>query len=191
VLRTACAAAVAGGIPPVTGSDATPVSPPPPPHEAIAPISFLLGRWEGAGVVGYPTMESVNFGEEITFSHNGKPYLIYSSRTWLLDEDGTIGRISHMELGFWRPQPDNQIEVLITHPTGVSEIYVGEISGTKIELITDAVLRTSTAKEVSAGKRLYGMIGADLGYAFDMAAVGQALQPHVSAQLKRVSASAS
>jgi len=173
----------------MNGSDSSPAQPPP--HEAIAPISFLLGRWEGAGVVGYPTMESVNFGEEITFSHNGKPYLIYASRTWLLEEDGTLGRPLHMELGFWRPQPDGQIEVLLTHPTGITEIYVGEISGTKIEMITDAVVRTSTAKEVAAGRRLYGMIGADLGYAFDMAAVGQPLQPHVSAQLKRVSAGAS
>jgi hypothetical protein len=156
------------------------------PHEAIAPLSFLLGRWEGAGVVGYPTIESVNFGEKISFSHNGKPYLIYSSRTWLLNQDGTLGQPSHMEVGFWRPQPDNQIEVLLTHPTGITEIYIGEITGTKIEMITDAVVRTATAKEVTAGRRLYGLIGADLGYAFDMAAMGQPLQPHVSAQLKRV-----
>ena len=50
----------------------------------------------------------------------------------------------------------------------------------------DAVVRTSTAKEVTAGKRLYGLIGADLGWAYDLAAVGQPLQSHVSAQLKRV-----
>jgi hypothetical protein len=168
----------------MNGSDVGP-QPPPEPHEAIAPLSFLLGRWEGAGVVGYPTIDSFNFGEEIIFSHNGKPYLIYTSRTWLLEEDGTLGRPSHMEVGFWRPQPDNQIEVLLTHPTGISEIYVGEISGTKIELITDAVVRTSTSKEVTAGRRLYGLIGGDLGYAYDMAAVGQPLQAHVSAQLKR------
>jgi hypothetical protein len=158
----------------------------PEPDPAIAPLSFLLGRWEGAGVVGYPTIESANFGQEISFRHNGKPFLIYSSRTWLIDPDGTIGRPLAMEVGFWRPRPDHHLEVLLTHPTGITEIYLGEITGTKIEMATDAVARTASAKEVTAGKRLYGMIGADLAYAYDMAAVGQPLQPHVSAQLKRV-----
>ncbi len=158
---------------------------PPEPHPSLAPLSFLLGRWEGAGVVGYPTIESAQFGQEITFSHNGKPYLIYSSRTWLLDEDGRIGRPSAMETGFWRPQPDRQLEVLLVHPTGITEIYLGEVTGTKIEMATDAVVRTATAKEVTAGHRLYGLVGGDLAYAYDMAALGYPLQPHVSAQLKR------
>ena len=155
------------------------------PHPDLAPIEFLLGRWEGAGVGGYPTIESFRFGQEISFSHNGKPYLIYSSRTWLLDDAGNIGRPLAMETGFWRPQPDNQLEVLLAHPTGFAEVYLGEISGRKIEMATDAVVRTSSAKEVTAGRRLYGLIGADLGYAYDMAAVGQPLQSHLSAQLKR------
>ena len=60
----------------------------PEPHPGLAPLRFLLGRWEGAGVVGYPTIQSFSFGQEITFSHNGKPFLIYSSRTWLLDDEG-------------------------------------------------------------------------------------------------------
>ena len=51
--------------------------------------------------------------------------------------------------------------------------------------VTDIVARTSTAKEVTAGRRLYGLVGPDLAYAYDMAAVGQPLQPHLSAQLKR------
>ena len=155
------------------------------PHPSLGPLLYLLGRWEGAGVGGYPTIESFRYGQEISFSHNGKPYLIYSSRTWLLDDEGAIGRPLAMETGFWRPQPDNQLEVLLAHPTGFAEVYLGEISGTKIEMITDAVVRTSSAKEVTAGRRLYGLIGADLGYAYDLAAVGQPLQPHLSAQLKR------
>jgi THAP4-like, heme-binding beta-barrel domain len=155
-------------------------------HPQLAPLRFLLGRWEGAGVVGYPTIESANFGQEISFSHNGKPFLIYTSRTWLIEADGTIGRPLAMETGFWRPQADGGIEVVLAHPTGITEIYLGQITGTKIELVTDAVVRTATAKEVTAGRRLYGLIGADLGWAYDMAAMGQPLQSHVSAQLKRV-----
>jgi hypothetical protein len=155
------------------------------PHPSLRPLLYLLGRWEGAGVGGYPTIESFRFGQEISFSHNGKPYLIYSSRTWLLDDEGAIGRPLAMETGFWRPQPGNQLEVLLAHPTGFAEVYLGQISGTKIEMATDAVVRTSSAKEVTAGRRLYGLIGTDLGYAYDMAAVGQPLQSHLSAQLKR------
>lgn len=168
----------------------TPAVPPgaeePAVHPDLDPVRFLLGIWEGAGVVGYPTIESAQFGQEITFRHNGKPFLIYSSRTWLLNEEGQIGRPLAIEFGFWRPQPDGQLEVLLTHPTGISEIYLGQVTGTKIEMATDAVMRTATAKEYTAGRRLYGLVGPDLAYAYDMAAMGQPLQAHASAQLKRV-----
>jgi THAP4-like, heme-binding beta-barrel domain len=157
------------------------------PHPDLAPLWFLLGRWEGAGVGGYPTIESFQFGQEISFSHNGKPYLIYVSRSWLLDAEGVPGRPLAMETGFWRPQPEDKVEVLLAHPTGITEIYLGEVTGTKIDLATDVVARTSSAKEVRAGRRLYGLVGGELAWAYDMAAVGQPLQPHLSAQLKRVS----
>jgi THAP4-like, heme-binding beta-barrel domain len=155
------------------------------PHPDLAPLTFLLGRWEGAGVGGYPTIDSFRFGQVLTFSHNGKPYLIYVSRSWLLDADGVPGRPLAMETGFWRPQPEDKVEVLLAHPSGITEIYLGEVAGTKIEMATDVVVRTSSAKEVTAGHRLYGLVGQDLAYAYDMAAVGQPLQPHLSAQLKR------
>jgi hypothetical protein len=95
-----------------------------------------------------------------------------------------------METGFWRPRPGNHLEVLLTHPTGITEVYLGEVSGTKIEMATDAVVRTESAKEVTAGKRLYGLVDSqregekDLAYAYDMAAVGQPLQPHLWARLQ-------
>src|SRR6516162_5208887 len=156
------------------------------PHPAIASMTFLVGRGEGAGIGGYATIESVGLGQEVTFGHMGKPYLIYASRSWRLDDDGNKVAPLAMETGFWRPQPDNKIEVLLAHPTGIMEIYLGEVSGTRIDLATDVVARTETAKTVTAGKRLYGLVGEDLAYAYDMAAVGQPLQPHLSAQLKWV-----
>jgi hypothetical protein len=155
-------------------------------NPAVARLGFLLGRWEGAGVGGYPTIESFRFGQEMEFSHNGKPYLIYTSRTWRLDDEGTLGAPMAMESGFWRVQDADKVELLLVHPTGITEIYVGEVSGTRVDLATDVVARTATAKEVTAGRRLYGLIGEDLGWAYDMAAVGQELQPHLSAQLKHV-----
>ena len=160
----------------------------PEPHPDLQPLRFLLGRWEGAGVGGYPTIESFHFGQEITFSHNGKPFLYYVSRSWLLDASGRPARPLAMETGFWRPQPDGKVEVLLAHPTGITEVYLGEVTGTKIEMATDIVARTSSAKEVTAGHRLYALVGEDLAYAFDLAAVGQPLQPHLSAQLKRAGA---
>ena len=50
---------------------------------------------------------------------------------------------------------------------------------------TAGVSFTETAKEVTAGSRMYGNVDGDLLYAFDMAAVGQELQPHTWARLQR------
>ena len=152
----------------------------------LVPVAWLLGRWEGAGVVGYPTIESVQFGQEITFSHVGKPFLAYRSRTWLLDDEGNRVRPLASESGYWRPQPDGQLEATLAHPTGYAEVWVGTVEGSRVEMRTDVVARTATAKEYSAGHRLYGLVEGDLLWAFDMAAVGQPLQPHASGRLKKV-----
>ena len=155
------------------------------PNELL-PVAWLIGTWAGAGVGGYPGTPEYRFGQEITFSHDGRPFLSYWSRSWLLDDDGNPLRPLDTESGYWRPQTDGQVEVLLSHPTGISEIYVGEASGGKIDLRTDVVARTVSAREYTAGTRLYGLVEGDLLWAYDMAADGQALQPHASARLKRI-----
>ena len=152
------------------------------PHPDLAPLLFLLGTWRGEGVGGYPTIEAFRYGEEVTFRHNGKPFLAYTQRTWALDDDRPL----HAETGYWRPQPDGGVEVVLAHPTGVAEIYYGTVTDTRIELATDVVARTVTAKEVTALSRMYGLVEGKLLYAVDMAAAGQPLQSHLSAALERV-----
>jgi hypothetical protein len=153
---------------------------------ALVPYAWLIGTWAGAGVGGYPTVESFQFGQEVTFAHDGRAFLSYWSRSWRIDDEGQPVEPLGMESGFWRPQPDNRLEVTLAHPTGYAEIWVGEVDGPRIELRTDVVARTVSAKEVTAGTRLYGLVEGDLLWAYDMAAVGQPLQSHVSARLKRI-----
>ncbi len=78
------------------------------------------------------------------------------------------------------------MEFLLAHPTGYVEIYVGTVDGAQINLATDVVARTETAKEYSAATRIYGLVAGDLLWAMDMAAVGNPLTSHASAQLKQV-----
>jgi hypothetical protein len=155
-------------------------------HPALLGLLPYIGVWRGRGKGGYPTIEDFDYGQEVRFSHDGRPFLCYESRSWLLDAEGQPVRPTGREVGWWRPQPDDSIEVLLTHPTGIMDLYVGRIDGTKVELVTDAVLRTATAKEVSSGHRLYGIVDGALMYAYDMGAVGQPRQPHLSARLERV-----
>ncbi|MBL8930106.1 MAG: FABP family protein [Kineosporiaceae bacterium] len=162
---------------------------------ALVPLSWLVGVWAGAGVVGYPTMDAdLRFGQEVEFAHDGRPFLSYRSRAWLLDESGATVRPLATETGFWRPggpaeAGGTEVELLLSHPTGFVEIYHGAVDGPRITLATDVVARTSTAKEYSAATRLYGLVEGDLLWTMDMAAMGTALTPHVSAQLKRVTGS--
>jgi hypothetical protein len=155
------------------------------PNELV-PVAWLIGTWAGAGVGGYVDVPEYRFGQEITFSHDGRPFLSYWSRSWLLDDDGNPLRPLATESGYWRPQTDGSLEVLLSHPTGITEIYVGESAGGKVELRTDVVARTLSAREYTAGTRLYGLVEGDLLWAYDMAADGHALQAHVSARLKRI-----
>jgi hypothetical protein len=150
-------------------------------------VSWLIGTWRGVGVGGYPTVPEFRFSQEVTFSElPGKPFLHHLSRSWLLDDDGNEVRPLAQETGYWRPEADGAIELLLAHPTGYVEVWVGTADGAKIELNTDAVVRTKTAKDYTAGHRLYGQVKGDLLWAYDMAAMGHPLQPHLSATLKRV-----
>jgi hypothetical protein len=158
-------------------------------HEACLPLLPLVGVWRGGGEVIYPTIDGpFTFGQQIVFAHDGRPFLYYESRSWLLDADGKVIRPAARETGWWRPQPDGSIELLLAHATGVTEIYYGQTrSMTSWELATDIVTRTASAKEVNAGHRLYGVVNnGDLAYVEDRAMAGQPLQPHISSYLARV-----
>jgi len=160
-------------------------------HPALHALLPYIGVWRGRGRGGYPTIDDFDYAQEIRLSHDGRPFLHYESRAWLLDERSQPVRQSGREVGWWRPvladgQATGELEALLMSPTGVMELYLGRVTGVQVELATDAVVRTATAKEVTGGHRLFGIVEGALLYAQEMSAVGQPLSPHLSARLVRV-----
>ncbi|MGW0436626.1 FABP family protein [Micromonospora sp. NPDC003197] len=160
-------------------------------HPALLGLLPYIGVWRGRGRGGYPTIEDFDYAQEIRISHDGRPFLFYESRAWLLDEQSQPIRQSAREVGWWRPvmngdRATDDLEAMMTSPTGIMELYLGKLTGTRVELATDAVVRTGTAKEVTGGHRLFGIVEGALLYAQEMAAMGHSLAPHLSARLIRV-----
>lgn len=200
----------------------------------LVPLSWLLGVWEGTGVLDYAIDDGARsekrvqseFGQRVSFSHDGLPYLNYNSYAWLIsdgessDEPDDAASPLVAETGYWRlsrPLTDGDpgpamlpgvgarpfanaeavetlrnasggfdIEVSLVHPDGVAELYLGQIAGPRIDLSTDAVIRSASAKEYAAATRLYGLVDAHLLWAWDIAALGQDLRTHASARLAKV-----
>jgi hypothetical protein len=156
----------------------------------LIPLAWMIGVWAGAGVRGYPGIPESRFAQELTISHDGRPFLVHSSRTWLIDEDGNEVEPADAETGYWRVTGTDgdgvtSVELLLAHPDGVVEVYLGRVTGAKAELSTDAVLRTESAQEYNAAARLYVLVKGDLMWATDIAAFGRPLQSYASARLKR------
>ncbi|ARF65777.1 FABP family protein [Streptomyces violaceoruber] len=162
--------------------DATPA-----PHPLLAPVIGYLGTWRGTGSGGYPTLEAgFTYAQEVTFSHDGRPFLAYEARAWLLDADGNPLRPSARETGWWRMLPEGRTEALITQPTGIAEILSGHALDGTVDLATEQVSLAPTAKQVDATRRRYALTDPDtLEFVHDLAAVGLPLQHHLSARLRR------
>lgn len=187
----------------------------------IVPLSWLLGLWEGTGILSYRVGDDLRegeFGMRLAFTQDGSPHLQYTCSAWLTggEQDAPL----YSETGYWRlsralgdgdPGPGMlppiapavfttaesvetlrnargafDIEVSIVQPGGVSEVYVGEVNGPRVDLQTDAVMRTAGAKDYAAATRLYGLVEGHLLWAWDIAALGQDLRTHASGRLARV-----
>lgn len=156
-------------------------------HPQLEALESLLGTWSGQGAGKYPTIEPFEYHEEIVFSHVGKPFLAYVQKTSAVAD----GKPLHAEAGYLRVPEPGHVELVLAHPSGITEIEVGtySASGNVIELVlsTTAIGLTPTAKEVAALSRSFRIDGSELSYSLQMGAVGQPLQDHLSAVLYRSS----
>jgi hypothetical protein len=150
-------------------------------HPELASLGFLLGTWSGSGRGSYPGSQAFDYDEELTFAHQGKPLLAYAMRTSRHDDHSP----AHAERGFWRCRNSAELDTVVAHATGHAEISVGSVDGSAVTLESTTVVGWRGSKEVLAITRRISLDGDVLTDALDMQAVGQGLQTHVVAELRR------
>lgn len=155
----------------------------------------LVGVWRGEGEGHDPESGDYPFGQQIVVSHDGGNYLHWESQSWVLDADGNYVRPDLRESGFWRVGGDGipgsvdeeTVELLLTHSSGVIELYYGTaLTQSSWELATDVVIRSKHGALIGGAKRLYGIVeGGDLAYVEERILADGELKPHLSARLSR------
>lgn len=189
----------------------------------LVPLSWLLGVWEGTGVLDYDAgglSMSGEFSHRVSFSHDGGNALNYAASAWFDTDDGTRHDLVS-EIGYWRlarpatdedagpallpalrprsaprtiddvealrtPEDGFEVEVSLVHSDGISELYLGQVRGPRIDIATDAIVRPAGAKDYTAATRMYGLVDGHLLWAWDVAALGSPLGSHASARLAKV-----
>ena len=169
----------------------------------VYPLAWLVGRWRGEGVVAYPNIPETPVVQDLTVTHDGGPYLTWSSTVRLApvagaEADGAgagPGTVWATEAGFWRvpaerpeglPEDRHPVELLVTDPAGHLTLYVGAVGNGRIDLVSDLIARTPDAAAMASATRLFGNVEGDLLWTWDIAAFGEPLQSYFSARLLRV-----
>ena len=90
-------------------------------HPDCAPIAWLLGTWRGNGHGDYPTIEPFQFGQEVIFTHDGRPFFHYMSRAWIVEMSSCFARspstrVSATTTTFSVPSFESVTPNATTHP---------------------------------------------------------------------------
>ena len=173
----------------------------------VYPLAWLVGTWRGEGVVDYPGIDEATFAQEIVIASDGGPYLSYSSTIRLVTAPSDTGALEdepeapvwQTESGYWRVPPErpadwgltaeqHPVELLLADPSGHVALYIGAVGKGRIDLVSDLIARAASGADISAGKRLYGLVEGKLMWAHDIAAFGHPMQSYASGRLARVEA---
>lgn len=169
--------------------DATDLRSGAPLNDQLLALLPLVGVWRGSGTGAVAsTGDEFAFGQQLSFAHDGRPFLVYESRTWLVDAAGDLIRLAFRETGYWRPGPNpDDIEVALATAAGIVEVFAGTAGDLQWELMSTSVGGTRTARAVIGERRLYALVDDDLAYASELHVPGAGgFTPHLSGRLERI-----
>jgi hypothetical protein len=180
----------------------------------LTPFAFLVGKWSGSGVISYTDKADQEFTQSVEFSYDNQSVLGYVSKSTLSDGTSLPTEVGFWRLAKTPESSDHgpgllpgtgeklittheqletlrnkdggfDIEASILHPSGISELYIGQIKGARVDLATDAVLRSQSSKDYRAATRMFGLVEGALLWVWDIAALGNPMASHASARLER------
>ena len=161
-------------------------------HDDLLALLPLVGTWRGTGRgVVASSGEQFEYGQQVTVAHDGRPFLAYESRSWLLAEDGAVIRQAWRESGFWRPGPGpDDIALVLASNTGQALVLAGTAGDRRWDLETISVRHAPNALDVDGERRLYALREDELVYVTELAPGGAPYAPHLNGRLVRLPATA-
>ncbi|HVA22558.1 MAG TPA: FABP family protein [Candidatus Micrarchaeia archaeon] len=150
--------------------------------EALRPLAFLVGVWEGQGRGLWAAEPPLGYRERLTIACDGRPLLRYREETWHLDAPAPL----HTELGFIRPVGMGVAELLVVQAAGILEVERGPISARGLDLASVAVDAEPCQLAVTAARRRLRRDGDRLSVLVQIGMNGEEPRDHVRAELRRV-----
>jgi hypothetical protein len=146
---------------------------------AVLALLPLVGIWRGVGRFGNdPGERTPQFGQQVTFAHDGQAYLRYESIMWLLDADGAVTGPGPREVGWLRPRADapGSFEFTVAYSVGGAASYA---------VTAPTLTRWDCSGET--GSRMYGIApDGRLAYVDERLDAAGDLTPYASAALERI-----
>lgn len=174
------------------------------------PLGWLIDSWHGGGVMEYDNIDATAYLHEVRVDAvDGGPYVHVSSRIWLAKEPAsevdkeapgqwtydhlTKDVLWSSQVGYLRVNPEaakradgaSELEATVATPMGISQLWVGLINGPRLQLVTDAIIRSGSAADFQAAKFIGGNVASDFFYAYDMEAFGYDMRTYLAGRLSR------
>lgn len=150
-------------------------------------IPLLEGTWEGEGRGGYPTIQSFDYRETLSFTRYDEKTLAYEQRTEKHYDGEAEWLVSHWQNGFIRVFENGELD-LMNVQVGRTEVMTGSVD------LLDAIFRIHfVSKEIAGDPRMVASVrtfeleGDTLRYEMEMQTtkVNQMTQ-HLKITLQRV-----